>query len=218
MQERPRYLEEQVQRDLRAKMVFVGGPRQVGKTTMARRLLGDDQSGYLNWDVAEHRERILMGELPPAPRWAFDELHKYRPWRNFLKGPHSIPGNTGFLQGLPGESPRIIVAIGGALALGERGAPQPAPSRTRAITDCLSGSSEGDADGLDRGLPRPPPSPLPARRGDLLALGPEYSGIVKRLRRLNVPTCLRLQASAGGVASLQGREFLVRSSLSPSSQ
>ena len=66
-------------------MVFVAGPRQVGKTTLARSL-PNAKAGYLNWDVAEHRERILRRELPPAPLWIFDELHKYRSWRNYLKG------------------------------------------------------------------------------------------------------------------------------------
>jgi predicted AAA+ superfamily ATPase len=79
-------------------MVFVGGPRQVGKTTMARRLLGGDPAGYLNWDVAEHREQILKGELPIAPIWAFDEIHKYRAWRNYLKGLHdAAPGKRRIL-------------------------------------------------------------------------------------------------------------------------
>jgi predicted AAA+ superfamily ATPase len=66
-------------------MVFVAGPRQVGKTTLARALPGASP-GYLNWDVAEHRERILLRELPPSRLWVFDEIHKYRSWRAFLKG------------------------------------------------------------------------------------------------------------------------------------
>ena len=80
-----RYLVPQVRRDLAKKMVFVAGPRQVGKTTLARSLPGG-QAGYLNWDVAEHRERILRRELPATKLWVFDELHKYRSWRNYLKG------------------------------------------------------------------------------------------------------------------------------------
>ncbi len=80
-----RALQAQVERDLARKMVFVGGPRQVGKTTLAKALLHDG-AGYLNWDVAEHRERILRRELPKSPLLAFDELHKYRSWRNYLKG------------------------------------------------------------------------------------------------------------------------------------
>ncbi len=82
---RERYLEPAVRADLRRKMVFVSGPRQVGKTTLARRLVRKG-AGYLNWDVAADRDRILRHELPPAELWAFDEIHKYRSWRNFLKG------------------------------------------------------------------------------------------------------------------------------------
>ena len=66
-------------------MVFVAGPRQVGKTTLARRLLGR-RAGYLNWDVPADRGAILRGELPPSKFWALDEIHKYRLWRGFLKG------------------------------------------------------------------------------------------------------------------------------------
>ena len=80
-----RYLVPQVKRDLAKKMVFVAGPRQVGKTTLARSLPGGE-AGYLNWDVAEHRERILRRELPVARLLIFDEIHKYRSWRNYLKG------------------------------------------------------------------------------------------------------------------------------------
>ncbi len=80
-----RYLLPQVRHDLTRKMVFVAGPRQVGKTTLARSIAGAD-AGYLNWDIAEHRQRILGNELPPGKLWLFDEIHKYRRWRNYLKG------------------------------------------------------------------------------------------------------------------------------------
>ena len=86
---RPRYLAAQVRQDLRRKMVFVAGPRQVGKTTLARALPGAS-AGYLNWDVAEHRERILRRELPPSRLWVFDEIHRYRSWRAFLKGVYDV--------------------------------------------------------------------------------------------------------------------------------
>jgi uncharacterized protein len=80
-----RYLAEQVRRDLERKMVFVSGPRQVGKTTLALTLPGA-RTGYLSWDVAEHRERILKRELPGSRLWVFDEIHKFRSWRDWLKG------------------------------------------------------------------------------------------------------------------------------------
>lgn len=82
---RPRYLAAALKHDLGRKMVFVAGPRQVGKTTLALGLPGA-RPAYLNWDVAAHRERILKGELPPGKLWVFDEIHKYRRWRNYLKG------------------------------------------------------------------------------------------------------------------------------------
>lgn len=80
-----RYLRPQIERDLSKKMVFVGGPRQVGKTTLAKRLLAGSK-GYMNWDVPEDRDRILKGKIPASPLWVFDEIHKYRGWRNYLKG------------------------------------------------------------------------------------------------------------------------------------
>jgi predicted AAA+ superfamily ATPase len=66
-------------------MAFVAGPRQVGKTTLALSLPGA-RRGYLSWDVTADRERILRRELPVSPLWVFDEIHKYRSWRNYLKG------------------------------------------------------------------------------------------------------------------------------------
>ncbi|MBF0361585.1 MAG: ATP-binding protein [Oligoflexia bacterium] len=86
-----RYLVNDISKDLQKKMVFVGGPRQVGKTTMAFSLLknGDeDHPAYLNWDYAENRKRMLNYELPDERERliVFDEIHKYNGWRNLLKG------------------------------------------------------------------------------------------------------------------------------------
>ena len=39
-------------------MVFISGPRQVGKTTLCAGL----STRYLNWDNGEHRLVILRGE------------------------------------------------------------------------------------------------------------------------------------------------------------
>ena len=82
---RPRYLTAALRHDLARKMAFVAGPRQVGKTTLALGLPGA-RDAYLNWDIARHRDRILRGELPAGAFWIFDEIHKYRRWRNYLKG------------------------------------------------------------------------------------------------------------------------------------
>lgn len=80
-----RYLEEQIQKDLKEKMVFVAGPRQVGKTTLSKHLISSPKH-YLNWDTAEDREKIIKMQLPAKGLIVLDELHKYRLWRNYLKG------------------------------------------------------------------------------------------------------------------------------------
>ncbi|MEK6705279.1 MAG: ATP-binding protein [Bdellovibrionota bacterium] len=81
-----RYLAKQVRKDLEKKMVFIGGPRQVGKTTLARNLFSKAETGYLNWDIDEDRTKLLKRQLPDRSVWIFDEIHKYRKWRNYLKG------------------------------------------------------------------------------------------------------------------------------------
>ncbi len=95
-----RYLKKQVEDDLKRKMVFVGGPRQVGKTTLALDLVGGG-AGYLNWDAAEHREQILRRTLPDSDLLVFDEIHKYRSWRNYIKGLYDVrrPGRRILVTG-----------------------------------------------------------------------------------------------------------------------
>lgn len=88
---KPRYIREHVELDLAEKMVFVGGPRQVGKTTFALSLLGEHQDesspAYLSWDVLADREEILAERIPGGQkRIVFDEIHKYARWRNLIKG------------------------------------------------------------------------------------------------------------------------------------
>ena len=86
----PRYLAPAVSEDLHSRMVFVGGPRQVGKTTMALDLLGacdEAHPGYLSWDDPHIRPALLRGELPGGqPMVVLDEIHKFRRWRSLLKG------------------------------------------------------------------------------------------------------------------------------------
>lgn len=75
-------------------MIFVSGPRQVGKTTTCR----NHADAYINWDNLDDRERILAGPASlvdqlglnrlseTIPMILFDELHKYPRWKQLLKG------------------------------------------------------------------------------------------------------------------------------------
>jgi len=85
-----RYLTTQVLLDLQRKMVFLSGPRQVGKTTLANAILDRLEGEYFNWDYAPHRKILLKQELPREGFLVLDEIHKYRSWRNYLKGIYDI--------------------------------------------------------------------------------------------------------------------------------
>jgi uncharacterized protein len=87
-----RYICDAAQEDLdHRKVVFIGGPRQVGKTTCALSFLGADATtahpAYLNWDTPRVRKPLREGLLPPEePLVILDEVHKYARWRNLVKG------------------------------------------------------------------------------------------------------------------------------------
>ena len=85
-----RYLNACIKEDLANKMVFLGGPRQVGKTTLALSLLGTTSTrhpAYLNWDAPQVRSRVLQGELPGGQDLiVLDEVHKFPRWKNLVKG------------------------------------------------------------------------------------------------------------------------------------
>ena len=57
-----RYITPYVLEDLKKKMVFVGGPRQVGKTTFDRAVLSEKfpAGRYLNWDYDEDWQDIRL--------------------------------------------------------------------------------------------------------------------------------------------------------------
>jgi len=89
-----RYLRPSLQRDLARKMVLLAGPRQCGKTTLARSLL-DARGEYLNWDIAADRKLIRELAWPKdASLVVLDELHKAPKWKNLLKGVVDAFGNT----------------------------------------------------------------------------------------------------------------------------
>ena len=73
-------------------MIFLAGPRQVGKATLSKALF--KTADYMSWDIDEDRTRILNKEFKKAPLLIFDEIHKYLKWRNYLKSIYDKQGNT----------------------------------------------------------------------------------------------------------------------------
>lgn len=95
----PRYLANTIKTDALAshKIAFVSGPRQVGKTTMARAML-DVAEHYYNWDDDEFRKiwisgpKALFMNLGPNTTVVLDEVHKDHRWKNKLKGLYDLLG------------------------------------------------------------------------------------------------------------------------------
>lgn len=83
--------------ELRQRMSFIAGPRQVGKTTAIQHFLTSQKCGqlYFNRDTPSVKRRLVhdpiffMEGVPASmshPWVAFDEIHKYPGWENVLKG------------------------------------------------------------------------------------------------------------------------------------
>lgn len=84
-----RYLTKQILDDLKGKMVFLGGPRQVGKTTFARTIVSGNYKhpSYFNWDFRQDRRDIVASSWPSQTDLIiFDEIHKYKKWKTLVKG------------------------------------------------------------------------------------------------------------------------------------
>jgi predicted AAA+ superfamily ATPase len=79
-------------------MIMLAGPRQSGKTTFARGIVAKDFSDtvYFNWDMAKDKSRLIAdpafffkeprSNISSRPLVILDEIHKYRDWKNYLKG------------------------------------------------------------------------------------------------------------------------------------
>jgi hypothetical protein len=79
---------KQIIKDLDKKIVFLVGPRQVGKTWLAK-YIGKEykKTTYLNYDRSEDREIIKKERwLEDTELLILDELHKMKNWKNYLKG------------------------------------------------------------------------------------------------------------------------------------
>jgi uncharacterized protein len=79
-------------------LIMLAGPRQAGKTTFAQDIVSKDFTDivYFNWDIAKDKSRLINDPVffTKAPRKStsskplviLDEIHKYRNWKNYLKG------------------------------------------------------------------------------------------------------------------------------------
>ncbi|MBI5216019.1 MAG: ATP-binding protein [Ignavibacteriae bacterium] len=121
-----RYLNTDLVKFLREdqKMALITGPRQVGKTTLAKRLLVESGMNelYFNWDIDAHRKLLVRN---PGDFWqrgktqagdtktriVLDEIHKFPRWKRFLKG----------LYDEHGKNIEIIVTGSGRLDIYQRG-------------------------------------------------------------------------------------------------
>jgi hypothetical protein len=115
-----RYITADVLADLERKMVFIGGPRQVGKTTLVRHILDQHYPGgrYFNWDYDEDRRALLKERWKSdTPLLIFDELHKYPRWKSWIKGLYDTrPDGRSFL--VTGSARLDIYKKGGDSLLG----------------------------------------------------------------------------------------------------
>ena len=93
-----RYLTNYILDDLKKKIVLLTGPRQSGKTTLSKML--SNNFDYLNFDNPEHRLGLIERSWDRSKDLIiFDELHKLKNWKSWLKGVYDTEG----------VQPRIIV-------------------------------------------------------------------------------------------------------------
>ena len=83
-----RFQKQAILDDLQKKMVLIVGPRQAGKTWLAKDIaLSFKNSVYLNYDQILDREIInAQSWLPTTDLLILDELHKMKDWKNYIKG------------------------------------------------------------------------------------------------------------------------------------
>ena len=69
------------------KPLILKGARQVGKTTLAIKLIAPvfKEFAYYNWDARSDRKKIMSSEFPGSAKLIiFDEIHKYPKWKNLI--------------------------------------------------------------------------------------------------------------------------------------
>lgn len=86
-----RYLNDFIAKDLSEKIVILTGARQSGKTTLSKQI--NPSYDYLNYDSADNR--VMMSQKSWDRKKSiiiFDELHKMKGWKRWLKGVYDTEG------------------------------------------------------------------------------------------------------------------------------
>ena len=96
MIERSMYLNLWQELSTEKQMIFLSGPRQVGKTTLSKEIAkGFKNNIYFNWDILDHKKLLIKNPTffehinrqdESIPLVVLDEIHKYKRWKNYLKG------------------------------------------------------------------------------------------------------------------------------------
>jgi predicted AAA+ superfamily ATPase len=150
-----RYLEKAIKKDLEEKIVVLSGPRQVGKTTLSRQLYASHV--YLNFDSSADRKMIRAEEWTRDARLVvFDELHKMKGWKSWIKGVYDKEGVPPALL-VTGSARLEALRKGGDSLAGRFFAHRLHPLTVKEICGALKESPAEALDGLIRfgGFPEP---------------------------------------------------------------
>ena len=86
-----RYLTKYIQEDLDKKIILLTGPRQTGKTTLSKIL--KNNFDYFNFDNLDDRLSLQKKSWDRSKELViFDELHKLKNWKSWLKGIYDTEG------------------------------------------------------------------------------------------------------------------------------
>jgi len=96
MEERKPYLKVWDELAREKSMIFMIGPRQAGKTTLAQIISRQFTNNlYFNWDIPSHRTKLFSNpnffedvtrKDASKPLIVLDEIQKFKDWKNYLKG------------------------------------------------------------------------------------------------------------------------------------